>query len=176
MRQREDAPAAAQVSLALAKEDFKFSAAHFTVFDETTAELLHGHNYQVELVLRGGGLDELGFLVDIGVVKEHIRKLCARLDERVLIPENCRYLELRTEAGETELCYAERRYRFPSEDLLMLPLRNITIEELARYLWSELAPKLPSERIDSLSVYVSETSGQRASWDAPLPLIDTASS
>ena len=44
--------------LRLAKEDFKFSAAHFTLFGPDEAELLHGHNYQVEVEMVGYALDE----------------------------------------------------------------------------------------------------------------------
>src|ERR1700733_13558481 len=32
--------------MVLAKEDFKFSSAHFTLFADGSAELLHGHNYR----------------------------------------------------------------------------------------------------------------------------------
>ena len=34
-------------SIRLAKEDFKFSVAHFTIFGPGHAEPLHGHNYNV---------------------------------------------------------------------------------------------------------------------------------
>ena len=46
--------------IVLAKEDFKFSAAHFTLFPGGRAELLHGHNYRVRVELAGSELDEEG--------------------------------------------------------------------------------------------------------------------
>ena len=56
-----DAPA---WTLALAKEDFKFSVAHFTLFGPERAETLHGHNYRVAIELTGPALDAAGLLVD----------------------------------------------------------------------------------------------------------------
>nr|HPI41863.1 6-carboxytetrahydropterin synthase [Pseudobdellovibrionaceae bacterium] len=35
-------------SLKLSKDEFKFSSAHFLIFNDHQAERLHGHNYQVE--------------------------------------------------------------------------------------------------------------------------------
>ena len=40
-------------TLRLGKQDFKFSAAHFTLFPDGSAELLHGHDYRVRVALRG---------------------------------------------------------------------------------------------------------------------------
>ena len=73
--------------LVLAKEDFKFSVAHFTLFSGTRAELLHGHNYQVSLELTGREVDEWGLLADVEGVKQAVRGLCRRLDSHTLLPE-----------------------------------------------------------------------------------------
>ena len=66
--------------LILAKEDFKFSSAHFTLWNDARAELLHGHNYQVALELSGSELDDWGLLADIEGVKAAVRALCRRFD------------------------------------------------------------------------------------------------
>ena len=42
---------AGRFTVRLAKQDFKFSAAHFTLFPDGTAELLHGHNFQVAVAV-----------------------------------------------------------------------------------------------------------------------------
>ncbi len=154
--------------LSLAKEDFKFSSAHFTIFGDDDAELLHGHNYQVGARLGGRRLDSLGFLVDVAPVKRQIRALCSELDERVLIPARCTLLEIDERDGETHLHFAERHYCFPAADVLRLPLRNITIEELSRHFWQLLAPRLPAA-IEWLELTIGETSGQQASWCAACP-------
>ena len=37
------------VTIRLAKENMKFSAAHFTIFSASERERLHGHNFRVEV-------------------------------------------------------------------------------------------------------------------------------
>jgi len=155
----------------LAKEDFKFSAAHFTLFGDDRAELLHGHNYRVRVALAGGDLDGEGLLIDIETFKRALRGLCARLDSRTLIPgESPRLHWTRTgEGSETiEVRCGERVYRFPAEDTLVLPLANTSIELLARMFWHDLAPGLAGSRVDTLAVAVEETAGQQCWYEAAL--------
>src|SRR6058998_1115697 len=97
--------------LVLAKEDFKFSAAHFTLFSDSRAELLHGHNYRVALELAGGELDRWGLFADIEGVKEVVRGLCKRLDSRTLVPAESPELSWSREEGEVEIRFGVRRYR-----------------------------------------------------------------
>ena len=84
-------------TLILAKEDFKFSSAHFTLFGRETAELLHGHNYQVGVELSGRKLDNDGLLADFPSVKTTIRAFCERLDSKTLIPGESPHLQVREE-------------------------------------------------------------------------------
>lgn len=163
--------AAGMFTLELAKEDFKFSAAHFTLFGAESGELLHGHNYQVSVRLLGRDLDDLELLVDLGFLKERIREICAGLDSRTLLPERSPHLKLRSSSGELEVRFQSRRYVFPEADTLLLPLRNISVESLARFLWQELAASLSAgdaRRLTSLGLSVQETAGQRCWFEAPL--------
>jgi 6-pyruvoyltetrahydropterin/6-carboxytetrahydropterin synthase len=158
----------AQFSLRLAKQDFAFAAAHFTLFAEGEAERLHGHNYRVRAVLGGPVLDEAGMLVTVAPVKSAIRALCAALDERVLIAEKSRQLELLQEGETLSVRLGARDYRFPKNEVALLPLPNITIEALAQHLWQGLAPSLAGTPVTWLRVEVEETSGQSARYDSPL--------
>lgn len=159
-------PGPAQVSLRLAKEDFAFAAAHFTLFPDESAERLHGHNYRVRVELAGADLDADGLLLAVGPVKAEIRAICADLDERILIPEKSRRLELRREGGSLCVALGERAYRFPADEVALLPLPNITIEALARHVWEALAPALARTAVLRLRVEVEETPGQSAAWEA----------
>src|SRR5262249_36641926 len=76
-RGEESAP---RYRMVLAKEDFKFAAAHFTLLPGGAAELLHGHNYRVRVALTGGELDGDGLLVDLERFKRALRALCRRFD------------------------------------------------------------------------------------------------
>ncbi len=155
----------------LAKEDFKFSAAHFTLFPGGRAELLHGHNYRVRVVLVGGHLDEVGLLVDVAAVKRRIRASCRALDERTLIPERTgreSRLELRVADGAVEVRFDGRTYRFPADDVVLVPMENVSIELLARRLWDEIAPELAGTPVETLSVEVEETPGQSCAYRAAI--------
>jgi 6-pyruvoyltetrahydropterin/6-carboxytetrahydropterin synthase len=154
--------------IVLAKEDFKFSSAHFTLFADGRAELLHGHNYRVRVELAGGGLDAEGLLLDIESFKRELRRLCSRLDSRTLIPGESRRLRWSREGGAIDVRCGERSYRFPAEDAVLLPLPNTSIELLARMLWHDLEPHLAGSRVESMGVSVEESPGQRCWYEAEL--------
>ena len=158
--------------LCLAKEDFKFSVAHFTVFSAEKAELLHGHNYRVTVELAGREVGELGLLADLDRVKGEIRRLCRGLDSRTLLPAACPLLAWEHRDGAIDVTYGERRYRIPEDEVVLLPLANSSMELLARHLWRQLAPGLAGSAIEHLTVSVEESAGQRAVYERslePLP-------
>ncbi|MEL7061544.1 MAG: 6-carboxytetrahydropterin synthase, partial [Acidobacteriota bacterium] len=115
-------------TLVLAKEDFKFSSAHFTLFGAEDAETLHGHNYRVAVELVGRRLDDDEMLASLVEVKRAIRAACARLDERTLIPTASRHLTIEQIDDHVEVAYGARRYRLPTDDVLLLDLGNTSIE------------------------------------------------
>ncbi len=156
-------------TIELAKPDFKFAAAHFTLLSDGESERLHGHNYRLRVRLHGARLDEQGLLCDVKAVKQRIRALCAELDERTLIPERSARLEIERAGECVEVRCGARHYRFPTEDVKLLPLTNISIEELARLLWEKLAPALAGAALTHLSVEVEESKGQRCRYHAALP-------
>jgi 6-pyruvoyltetrahydropterin/6-carboxytetrahydropterin synthase len=161
-------PRTALVTLRLAKEDFAFSAAHFTLFPDEPAERLHGHNYRVRVELAGAELDDHGLLVAVAPVKARIRAICAVLDERILVPEKSPLLGVRHEGDAVQVSLGARAYRFPKSEVALLPLPNVTIEALARHVWGELAPSLRGSPVRRLRVEVEETPGQSAAFEADL--------
>jgi 6-pyruvoyltetrahydropterin/6-carboxytetrahydropterin synthase len=154
--------------LRLAKEDFKFSVAHFTVFSDTVAEELHGHNYRVRVEIAGKGLDSHGLLMDLRGVKAEIRRLCGELDSKTLVPERSELVRVTAADGGYEIRYGARRYRLPAADVRVLPIRNTSIEELAAWFWRMLEPALAGSAITELRVEVEETAGQSCVYAASL--------
>jgi 6-pyruvoyltetrahydropterin/6-carboxytetrahydropterin synthase len=153
--------------IALAKEDFKFSAAHFTLFGAGSAEALHGHNYRVAIEVSGRTLGAEGLLADFADLKALVRDLCRRLDDRILVPERSPHLLLaRTDDG-LEVRFGARRYLFPEDEVVLLPFENSSLELLAGWLWRELAPALPAG-LAALRVEVEESDGQSASYESSL--------
>ena len=161
--------AAGRHRVVLAKEDFKFACAHFTVFAEGDAELLHGHNYRVAVELGGARLDDHGLLLDVARFKVEIRRLCAELDSRTLVPAASPLVAVERRGEEIEVRFGVRRYLLPAADVLLLPLANSSMELLARMLWERLAPALAGSRVDTLAVSVEESAGQRCVYERGLP-------
>jgi len=155
--------------LRLAKRDFKFSIAHFTLFGPMEAEPLHGHNYRVSVEIEGRQLDQAGLLADCGDVKRRIRALCAELDDRVVLPKESPWLEVVDGDEAVEVRFAERVYRLPAAEVVRLPIANTSMELLARFFWQALAAGLAPDRIRSLSVEIAETDGQSCAYRSPLP-------
>jgi len=161
-------PTSQRYRLSLAKQDFKFAAAHFTLLGGGVAEPLHGHNYRVRVEVAGEVLDGDGLLVEAAPVKQAIRALCAELDDRVLVPAESPRLTVETADDAVEVAYGARRYRFPASEVVLLPLVNSSIELLAELLWRRLAPTLAGSHATFLAVAVEEAEGQRAVFEASL--------
>lgn len=161
-------PGLPRYRIVLAKEDFKFSAAHFTLFADGSAELLHGHNYLVQVELCGARLDGAGLLADLEQSKRAVRALCAGLDSRTLLPAASDRLVCTRRGDVVEVRLGERCYSFPVDDVLLLPLVNTSVELLAHMLWHRLAPDLRGTQVDWLAVAVEESAGQRCWYEASL--------
>lgn len=154
--------------IALEKENFKFSVSHFTIFGSKDAERLHGHNYYVSIDVEVSGLSsELGMAFDFNALKPMIRQLTDELDERVLLPEHSPHLKLEPNPPQIRVSFASKRYEFPLEDVAILPVSNITSEELARHLSEKLVKNLRAadtkfglDRIRKLTLGIQETRGQ----------------
>jgi len=149
----------------IAKEYFKFSAAHFLIFPDGSAERLHGHNYRV-FVEVDAGLSEHGLVIDFVMIKPVIRRLVDALDEHWLVPGEHGELTCEDRGdGIVEVRYRDRYYAAPAEDVLVLPINNTSSENLATWfahqLRRELESDFPDVSIERLRVAVEETSGQR---------------
>ena len=163
-------------SIRLAKQDFKFSVAHFTIFGAETAEPLHGHNYRLALEVEGASVDDLGLLADCDRLKRAARAACAALDDRMLVPEASAHLAIGKSGGRhggngpatVAVGFGEREYRFPEGEVLLLPLANVTMELLARWAWERIAKVARGGLVQTLTVEIEETPGQMCRYRAPL--------
>jgi 6-pyruvoyltetrahydropterin/6-carboxytetrahydropterin synthase len=106
-----------------------FSAAHRVVGHQGGCDKLHGHNWDVELLLSGNDLDDMGFLVDFKEVKKALRELLDPLD------------------------HADLNKVQPFNTV------NPTSENLAAYLFREAARRLNGSRCRVSGVRVAESPG-----------------
>lgn len=150
--------------LHLRNQYLKFSAAHFTIFSAAERERLHGHNFAVSALITAAVGDD-GLCFDYNVMKRKLRALCDALDEYVLLPGRSPHLVV-DEAGDTVTAtFDGRTLTFPASDTQVLPLANITSEELSWYLLEQLLEGDAASRyaITALEVTVASGAGQSAS-------------
>ncbi|AHF04378.1 6-pyruvoyl tetrahydropterin synthase [Marichromatium purpuratum 984] len=153
----------------ISKEYLNFSAGHFTIFSSVARENLHGHNFRVRCAVTAGiGADGMTF--DYVVLKRVLRELCDALDERMLLPELSPYLRIERGDGMVFACFDRERIPFLERDVLLLPLRNVTIEELAELLLARLRdrPELIGADVRGIELGVSSGLGQWAysTWES----------
>lgn len=156
-------------SIEVEKEYLKFSAAHFLIFPDGSAERLHGHNYRVTVALEAR-LSPQGLVLDFHHIKPLVRELVDELDERWIVPGDHPELQVSAPAGgHVEVRYRERRYRAPTEDVLVLPVNNTSAENLATLMGRRVLERLRERHRDlvvqRLRVAVEETPGQRGVYE-----------
>ncbi|MFC1497181.1 6-carboxytetrahydropterin synthase QueD [Verrucomicrobiota bacterium] len=111
-----------------------FSAAHHLEGYQGKCETQHGHNWDVEVFVRGKGLDETGILIDFRKLRDAVDDVMNKLDHRDL---------------NTVVAFKDK---------------NPTSENIATYLYSELAEKLNCDAYSICRVSVNETPGSKASY------------
>lgn len=114
-----------------------FSAAHHLQDYPGSCATLHGHNWSVEVTVRGEQLDACGLLIDFRELKQTVREALEILDHADLnaVPD--------------------------------LQGMNPTSEHIARYLHRRLGDRLNNERYRVWRVAVDETPESRAVyWDS----------
>ncbi|MBI3649586.1 MAG: 6-carboxytetrahydropterin synthase QueD [Acidobacteria bacterium] len=114
----------------------EFSAAHALRGYRGKCENLHGHNYKVEVYVRGKDLDHIGMLVDFTHLKAVTRQLIRALDHRNL----------------NEL---------PPFDQELNP----SAENLAGFLLHHIAQQVNTERAKVYKIRVWETSTSSATFE-----------
>ena len=117
----------------LAKENFKFSAGHFTIFSATERENIHGHNFTVAVAF-DAIVEENGRTFDYGLAKQFIEKMCKAHNEYFLVPEKSNHLKINEENGYVTLQFGVEKIPFLKRDVKFLPIENVTIEDLSLYL------------------------------------------
>ena len=108
----------------------QFAAAHRLENFYGKCEALHGHNWKVEVFIRGDRLDKAGLLMDFGQVKARTHELLEEVDHKYL------------------------------NELPAFRDQNPSSENLARYLYERLGAVLNREGVEvqRVSVWESDTS------------------
>ncbi len=141
----------------------RFSACHF-IPNHPKCGCLHGHTYAVSVRLEGEQIGE--FIIDFELVKNIVNGICDRLDHKVLIAEKDPRLRIVKKDGVSiEIIESKKRYVLPQEDVVFLPTKSVSAEDLCKYFSTEMANGLKSngsDNIKKLHVRVDEGIGQGA--------------
>ena len=150
-----------------------FAAGHFITLNDDLCEPIHGHNWTVGVDVAGEP-DAHGMVVDFIALRDAVTAVLARLDHKMLLPTANPWLTVTTAPGphggdETTVTYRDRRrWVFPADECVLMPLANTTSEWLARWIGLIVAESLaasghPIPR--SIRVSVDECLGQSGVWE-----------
>jgi 6-pyruvoyltetrahydropterin/6-carboxytetrahydropterin synthase len=161
----------ARYRVRLTKDHLVFSAAQFITYNGNVCERLHGHNWRVAVEV-DGPLDENGYVFDFIALRDAAQKLVQQLDHRMLLPTKHPLIHVTWDDREVTARFEERRWVFPREDCVLLPVMNTTAELIAHWLcermW-EVVRAQPGAQISEVRVDVEENFGQwgRCALGAP---------
>jgi len=155
------------IKLKLYKQNFKFSAAHFLIFDKKSAEKLHGHNYQVSIDIEfNNKTDSKGYLIDFKILKSIILDLINKWDESVLLPHKNSEMKIKIIKDHVlEVKFRDRYYCFPKNEVNLLPINNTSVEQLSELFARNLVQHLNFKNISKVAVQIEETRGQAAVFE-----------
>lgn len=146
------------------KDYLVFSAAHFITFDRNVCERLHGHNYRVAADVFGQ-LDENYYVLDYIMLRDAVKIIVDELDHHMLLPTDHPRIKVTANEREVTATFEDRRWVFPRQDCILLPLANTTTELLARYIGRRLLADLEDRtgiRPALLRITVDDCFGQIA--------------
>lgn len=155
-------------TIEISKDYLHFNSAHFTIFSASEREDLHGHTFYVRAFVTSP-INGNGMAFDYNILKSSLLKLCDHLDEKVLLPEQSPHLHLTESDGYLVAEYGGERLPFLPRDVRTLPVRNITVEELAPWFLAELTADqaVAEQNITRLEIQVSSGPGQWAAASTP---------
>lgn len=152
------------------KDHLVFSAAHFITFNGNICERLHGHNWRVAVEV-AGPLDENSYVFDFIALRDATQKLVGELDHRVLLPTQHPAIRVMADEREVTATFEARRWVFPREDCVLLPVANTTAELIARWMALQLRDIIrqrSDQKLESLRVEIEENFGQWAMCEIPI--------
>ena len=152
------------------KDHLVFSAAHFITFKGNICERLHGHNWRTAVELTGP-LDRNSYVFDFIALRDTLQEIINELDHHVLLPTKHPTIKVNESEREVEVTFEDRRWVFPREDCVLLPVENTTAELIARWIGERLRPTVENHDeadVSMIQIEVEENFGQWAICQIPL--------
>jgi 6-pyruvoyl tetrahydropterin synthase/QueD family protein len=140
------------------KSAIHFSAAHALVFDQYE-EGLHGHNYIVEVKVKGS-LDDDNIVIDFLELEQIVKKVALEMDHFVLLPTKNTKIRIKEKDMNLEIKYGNRYYSIPKNEVILVECSNVTTEILCQKFGEKIQEALKSRgywsRIKKLNIIIWE--------------------
>ncbi len=149
--------------VSLEKDNLVFSAAHFITFNGDVCESLHGHNYRVKCEVVGP-LDENGYVVDFIALRDSLTEIVGGLDHHVLLPTNHPMISVSEDGDEVLVTFREKRWIFPADNCVLLPIANTTAELMAEFIGQQLKDRTRDKFGDSIKKLIVAVDENRGQW------------
>lgn len=140
--------------------NFFFRALHF-LQDFGKCERLHGHDYYIEVQVRGLQSNENLAVVDFQIIKRDILKIIKIYDKKILIAEKAENQSIYTKNDKLYVKTPDKSYIFSQEICALLPIKATTAEELCKYFFNEIKKNYPSLKVIAI---LYETKGNQVKF------------
>ena len=141
------------MKLRISGDKLTIACAHMLSKHDKCARV-HGHNYQIEVEIEGE-LNENNMIIDFSLFKESVGEILKELDHKTLLPENSKDFDINTNEKEVVVTTCDdKRYRFPREDVILLPIEATTAELMSIYFHDLIKKQFPGFKV---TVIMSET-------------------
>ena len=123
----------------------EFDAAHRILNHESKCKMLHGHRYVLEATFTANELDNLGRVIDFGVIRE---VLGTWIDDNF---DHNTILSIKDKKLGDKICEETEQNIFYLDE-------NPTAENIAKFLFEEICPKLFADKhVKCVSIKLYET-------------------
>jgi 6-pyruvoyltetrahydropterin/6-carboxytetrahydropterin synthase len=124
-------------------------------------------------VALSGTVNHNGLLGDYGIFKRQVKDMCVAWNETFMLPLESPYLRVvQDDPAEIQALYADEVLRFLPRDVTLLPVKNVTVEELSRLFGEMLVSnteQLSEQGVDEVIVKCASGPGQWACWSWKSP-------
>jgi len=156
------------------RDELKFSAGHLMTLSEHARESLHGHDYQLNVAFRTE-VGSNGLAFDLREYREHLQTLCRELDYHFILPTHSPHIQLKEETNKWEIHFSNETFSFLKKDTVVLPITNVTLEELSWWFLQQLTQSpesLQNKGIHAIAVKIFNGRGESANchWGEWLPV------
>lgn len=123
----------------------EFDAAHRIINHESKCKMLHGHRYVLEATFAAKNLDNLGRVIDFGVIKEVLGKwIDDNLDHNTILSIHDKIM-------------GDEIAKITGQKIYYLSV-NPTAENIANHIFTEICPQLFADKaVQCVSVRLYET-------------------